>query len=58
MTRSYYALKEQHQMQLLTTPRKGMNKTPARPQMIREMQTKQNRRIYKHRSATVEPMHD
>ncbi len=45
-------------MQLLTTPRKGMDKTQARPQMIREMQTKQNRRIYKHRSTTVEPMQD
>lgn len=52
----YQKLKQEHGMQLLTTPRKGMDKTPARQEMIRQMQTKQNRRIYKHRAITVEPM--
>lgn len=52
----YYQLKREHRMQLLTTPRRGMDKTPARQQMIQQMQTKQNRKIYKQRLTTVEPM--
>jgi hypothetical protein len=52
----YDQLKRHHGMQLLTTPRRGMDKTPARQRMIRQMQTKQNRQIYKHRATTVELM--
>jgi hypothetical protein len=52
----YFKLKQGHHIQLVTTPRKGMNKSPARQQMIKEMQSKQNQRDYKKRSTTVEPM--
>jgi hypothetical protein len=52
----YQLLKRQHQMQLLTVARQGMDKTPARKKMIQEMQTSQNRKIYKQRKVTVEPM--
>lgn len=52
----YAELKCHHGMQLLTTPRRGMDKTSARQRMIRQMQTRQNRQIYKHRATTVEPL--
>lgn len=52
----YQTLKREHQMQLLTTPRKGMDKTPARQQMIRQMQSPRNRQVYKQRAITVEPL--
>ena len=52
----YYQLKAEHAMQLLTTTRKGMDKTPARQQMMREMQSRQKRKTYKQRATTVEPM--
>lgn len=52
----YYSLKREHSMQLLTTTRKGMDKTAARQKMIKQMQTQQNRKTYKQRSTTVEPM--
>lgn len=43
-------------IQLLTSPRKHMNKTPERRRMIRELKNKKFRRIFKKRSTTVEPM--
>jgi hypothetical protein len=52
----YQKLKRDHRMQLLTTPRRGMDKTPARQQMIQQMQSKHNRKIYRQRLTTVEPM--
>jgi hypothetical protein len=52
----YYDLKRNHQMQLVTVPRKGMDKSPSRKQMIREMLTEKNKQAYKERSTTVEPM--
>jgi uncharacterized protein YfdQ (DUF2303 family) len=52
----YKKLKDEYGMQLLTTPRKGMDKSEARKKMIRQMQTKKNKIIYKKRSVTVEPM--
>lgn len=52
----YSKLKREHRMQLLTTPRQGMDKSPARQKMIREMRTPRKRKIYKQRSVTVEPM--
>jgi len=52
----YALLRRDHQMQLLTVPRHGMDKTPARQEMIRAMQTLRNRRTYQQRATTVEPM--
>lgn len=52
----YSKLKRECRMQLLTRPRKGMDKSPARQKMIKEMQTPRRRKIYKQRSITVEPM--
>lgn len=52
----YKKLKEDYQMQLLTVARSGMDKSDSRKKMISEIQTKQNRAIYKKRSVTVEPM--
>lgn len=42
--------------QLLTTPRRGYDKTPGRKQMIQELKRRKNRREYKKGSITVEPM--
>jgi hypothetical protein len=56
MPNSAHEAKRDHRMQLLTTPRRGMDKTPARQQMIQQMQTKHNRKIYRQRLTTVEPM--
>jgi hypothetical protein len=52
----YALLQREHQMQLLTVPRHGMDKTLARQEMIRAMQTPRNRRTYQQRATTVEPM--
>jgi hypothetical protein len=51
----YELLKREHQMQLFTVPRQGMDKTSARQKMIGEIQI--NRKTYKQRATTVEPMH-
>lgn len=51
----YRSLKEEG-IQLITVPRKGMNKTEARKEYIAEMLTAKNKKIYKKRSVTVEPM--
>lgn len=52
----YYDLKRNYQIQLITKTRKGMDKTESRKRMIKEMNTKQNRKDYLKRSTTVEPM--
>lgn len=52
----YWNLKTNHQIQLITTPRRNMNKSESRKYMIKDMLTKKNKRIYKERSTTVEPM--
>lgn len=52
----YWSLKNNHHMQLVTAPRKGMNKSLERKQYIKDMLTKRNIREYKKRSTTVEPM--
>lgn len=52
----YWNLKRNHRIQLITNPRKGMDKSPERKTMIKDMQTKKNLRIYRKRSTTVEPM--
>lgn len=52
----YFELKHEHAIQLVTVPRKGMDKSPIRKQMIKDMLTKKNKLEYKQRSTTVEPM--
>ncbi len=52
----YRALKDQYDIQLLTTMRRSKDGTPERQQMRRELQSERHRRIYAQRSHTVEPM--
>lgn len=52
----YFRLKQEHHIQLVTAPRKGMDKSPVRKKMIKSMLTKRNRKDYVKRSTTVEPM--
>lgn len=52
----YFRLKKDHRIQLVTVPRKGMDKSASRQKMIKQMLTKKNRKDYKERSTTVEPM--
>lgn len=52
----YRDLKDQYDMQLLTTMRRTKDRTPERQQMRQELQTLRHRRIYRERSHTVEPM--
>lgn len=52
----YFRLKHDHQVQLVTVPRKGMDKSPERKKMIKDMLTTRNKAAYKQRSTTVEPM--
>jgi hypothetical protein len=52
----YFRLKEENRIQLVTAPRKGMDKSPIRKQMIQDMLTKRNKADYRKRSTTVEPM--
>ena len=52
----YFGLKQEHQIQLVTVPRTGMNKSASRRQMIKEMLTRKNKREFRQRSITVEPM--
>ncbi len=52
----YFRLKGDHNIQLVTAPRKGMDKSPEQKAMINDMLTKKNRKDYQKRSTTVEPM--
>lgn len=52
----YFRLKNEHRIQLVTRPRKGMDKSPIRKKMIHDMLTKRNKADYQKRSTTVEPM--
>lgn len=52
----YFGLQQDYGIQLVTKPRKGMDKSPSRQQMIQEMLTPTNLAEYTHRSTTVEPM--
>lgn len=54
--RLYTVLKKRLGVQLLTSPRKNMNKSPRRKKMIKELKAKRFRKIFKRRSTTVEPM--
>lgn len=52
----YFDLKEKHHIQLVTRPRKGLDKSPRRKLMIAQMCTRQNLKDYRQRAVTVEPM--
>lgn len=52
----YFRLQDNHRIQLITSPRKGMDKSAIRKKMIREMLTTRNKKDYRKRSTTVEPM--
>ena len=52
----YFSLKKDHRIQLVTKPRKNMDKSESRQKMIKDMLTKTNVKDYKKRSTTVEPM--
>lgn len=52
----YFNLQKNYQIQLLTKPRKHMDKTPSRQLMITQLAKKRFQKIYKERSVTVEPM--
>jgi hypothetical protein len=45
----------QRHMLLLTTPRKGADKSPARRRMVQVLKQRKNKRLYKQRGYTVEP---
>jgi hypothetical protein len=49
-------LKTTCNIQLITKPRKGMDKTASRKKFIKEMNRPKNKKIYLRRSTTVEPM--
>ena len=52
----YFRLKEDVGMQLVTKPRKNMDKSASRQKMIAQMLTQANMEDYKQRATTVEPM--
>jgi hypothetical protein len=52
----FFELQRQRGILLLTTTRKGMDKSPARQRMLKVLKAKKNKRLYKQRSYTVEPM--
>lgn len=52
----YFNLKKNYRIQLVTKPRRNMDKSESRKRMIKEMLTARNINDYKERSVTVEPM--
>lgn len=52
----YFRLKKKFGIQLVTVPRKGMDKSLLRKKMIKEMLTKRNIKDYQKRNTTVEPI--
>jgi hypothetical protein len=52
----YFGLKANYRIRLITRPRRGKNKSASRKTMIREMWTPANRKIFRQRNTTVEPM--
>ena len=51
-----YSLRQFSKINLITSPRKGMNKTPERKLFVKCMSSKKLRKIYRKRSVTVEPV--
>jgi hypothetical protein len=52
----YFHLQRNYGIQLITCPRNGKNKSASRKKMIREMWTHANRKVFRQRGTTVEPM--
>jgi hypothetical protein len=52
----FFELQRQRGILLLTTTRKGTDKSPSRQRMIKVLKQKKNQQLYKQRSYTVEPM--
>src|SRR4051812_41925751 len=52
----FFELQRQRHIRLLTTTRKGKDKSPKRKRMIKVLQKQKNKRLYTQRSYTVEPM--
>jgi len=52
----FFEFQRQRQMLLLTTPRKGADKSPKRKRMVKVLKASKNKRLYTQRSYTVEPM--
>ena len=52
----FFELHRQRSMLLVTTPRKGADKSPARQRMVKVLKQKKNQRLYQQRRSTVEPM--
>jgi len=52
----YFEIKRMFRIQLVTKPRKGKDKSELQRKMIREMWTKRNRKEFRKRATTVEPM--
>jgi hypothetical protein len=52
----FFEFQRQRQMLLLTTPRKGAERSSARQRMVQVLKQRKNKRLYKQRSYTVEPM--
>lgn len=52
----FFEFHRQRRMVLLTTPRKGADKSPRRKRMVHVLKARKNQRLYKQRSYTVEPM--
>jgi hypothetical protein len=51
----FFELQRQRGILLLTTTRKGTDKSPSRQCMVRVQKKKKNRQLYKQRGVTVEP---
>jgi hypothetical protein len=52
----FFELDRQRGMLLLTTTRKGTDKSPSRRRMIKVLRKRENQQLYEQRSYTVEPM--
>jgi hypothetical protein len=52
----FFELRRQRGLLLLTTSRKGADKSPARQRMVKVLKQRKNKRLYKQRSYTGEPM--
>jgi hypothetical protein len=52
----FFEFRRQRQMLLLTTSRRGADRSPARKRMLKVLRQKKNQRVYKQRRYTVEPM--
>jgi hypothetical protein len=51
----FFELHRQRSLRLLTTPRKGADKSPARQRMVKVLKQRKNKRVYQQRRSTVEP---